>query len=302
MASMLLRSALVAVLLYAGAAAHVSGRGHGFLKLHTHLRPEVVAHHLLSIEQEWRAQAGIFNECNSTSPDDSVVDCHSAPNAFAQSCAKVAEAMVQGSQGEKADVKEYWADVCSQQVLTEADQLLCQRFGDAVESGMSDNTFDNRENFKADKSCQQFWFKFVDDEKARIEKEEAERAAAEKAKAEKEAEERAAAEKAAEEAAEAEKAAEEKAAAEKAAEEKLQEEKDEAGRQEQEEEAIREAHMGAAEQNITEPPSSDVNNSTVVVVLAANATQSANNSVPLNITQSANGTQANVNISDNKNA
>lgn len=291
-------SALLVVLLSTSVqAALFRGRGTGFLKLQMHMRPDVVAHHLLTIEQEWRAQAGIFNECNSTTGDDSLVDCRSAPIAFAQSCAKVAEAMVQGSQGEKADVKDYLTDVCGQNVLMAADQLLCQKFGDVVENAMTDNTYDNRQEFNAGKVCQSFWSRFVEDEKARVEKEEAERAAAEKAKAEKEEEERAAAEKAAQEAAAAEKAAEEKAQEEKAAEEKLEAEKAEAGRQEQEEEALTEAQTVAAEevqnvtqQNNTDRPSSNVQDSSEAA-LAANTVQSANNTMLLNSTQAANGTK-----------
>merc|ERR1719487_3210894 len=89
---------------------------------------------------------------------------------------------------------------------------------------MSDNDYDNRESFDANKVCTSFWATFTVAEQARLAKEKAEREAEEKRLAEEKAaaEKKAAEKKAAEEKAEAEKkAAEEKAAAEKkAAEEK----------------------------------------------------------------------------------
>lgn len=293
---------LVVLLVASVEAAYVKGRGNGFLKMHVYMRPEIVAHHLVNIEQEWRAQAGIFNECNSTSADDSLVDCSSAPTAFVASCAKVGQAMVQGSQGEKSNVNEYWMDVCSENVLEGADQRLCQKFGDAVQNGMSDDSYENRENFNINKICQNFWLRFIEEEKVRVQKEEEEHEAAEKAKVEKEVAERAAAEKAAEEAAAAEKATEEKAAEEKQAEEKLEAEKAEAVNQEQEEETIEATEKA---QNVTEQSTAEhqtnISESTLVVKLAANSTASTKSAMPLNTTQEAtNSTVADANTNSTK--
>jgi len=190
--------AAILALLVASAAGH-SMRGVVTMKM----QPEVVAHTLLKVEEEWRSQAAAWAECNATATDAST-ECTAAKAAFGQSCATVVNAVVKASSGDRSNVREYLSDVCAEAELKGWRQERCSTMATAVNKVMTDNSYDNRESFDSNKACTSFWSVFVVDEQARLVKEKAEREAEEK----REAEERAAAEK---------KAAEEKAAAEKEA-------------------------------------------------------------------------------------
>lgn len=160
------------------------------------MQPEVVAHTLVQVEDEWRAQAVSFAECNATlAAGAEAADCSSASQAFQKSCTTVVEAVVKSSSGDRSRVTEYMGVVCGEAELSGWHQGRCSELAAALEGAMIDDNYENRENLNTAKLCTGFWSRFTVEEKARIETEQAERAAAEK-KAE---EERAAAEKKAEE-------------------------------------------------------------------------------------------------------
>jgi len=160
------------------------------------MQPEVVAHTLVQVEDEWRAQAVSFAECNSTlAAGAEAADCSSAAQAFEKSCTTVVEAVVKSSSGDRSRVTEYMGVVCGEAELSGWHQGRCSELASALEGAMIDDNYENRENLNTAKLCTGFWSRFTVEEKARIETEQSERAAAEK-KAD---EERAAAEKKAEE-------------------------------------------------------------------------------------------------------
>jgi len=193
-------------------------RSQGFLAAGSVLQPQVVAHSLIAVENEWKSQASSFAECNSTE-----VKCDAAPSAFRKSCATVVSAVVQGSSGDKNTVMNYMKVVCAQPELEGWHRDRCTELSNAVESAMGEASFENREHFDALGMCGHFWSNFVVDERARVEQERAE----EDAKAKKLAQERVEQEK---------KEAEEAAlAAKKAAEEATEEAKRQVEEQKQHE-------------------------------------------------------------------
>merc|ERR1719387_833990 len=129
---------------------------------------------------------------------------------------KVATAVLRGSSGDCANVKEYMEDVCGEDALKGWHQESCRALATEIDGAMTDDAYANRAEVDTTKLCRHFWGSFLGSERERVAAERAEREAEEK----KAAEERAAAEKqAAEEAAEAEKQAAQEAA-KRAAEEK----------------------------------------------------------------------------------
>jgi len=165
------------------------------------MQPEVVAHSLLKVEEEWKSQAAAFADCNATSTDAST-ECSAATKAFGKSCSTVVNAVVQASSGDRSSVREYMSDICGEAELKGWRQERCSTLAMSINKAMTDNNYDNREELDASKVCTSFWSVFTVEEQARVAKEKAEREAEEKLQAE----EKAAAEK---------KAAEEAAAEEK---------------------------------------------------------------------------------------
>jgi len=165
------------------------------------LRPELVAQALAKVQDEWKQQAAVFTECNSSSGQN----CEEAHVSFDHSCSTVVSAVVQGSGGDRNVAKEYMATVCAQKQLQGWRKLRCNDLAVAlVDHAMTADQYANRNTFKPGKLCTSFWSQFVEEERKREEQEAKERAEREK----KEAEERAKAE------AEAKKKAEEEAKAE----------------------------------------------------------------------------------------
>jgi len=197
--------------------------------LATDMQPEVVARTLQNVQEEWKAQAALFAECNSTSEGSSaLVDCSDAPKSFAKSCSTVVKAVVSGSSGDKNVVQEYMTDVCGQSQMQGWHQTYCKSLATALDGTMSADTYENRNDFNAQKLCTGFWSQFLKDETARLAEEKIQREAAEK--------------KAAEEAAEREKKAKEEAEAEA---KKQAEEAEKKAQQEAEEEKKRELEEAA---------------------------------------------------------
>jgi hypothetical protein len=178
------------------------------------MQPEVVAKTLINVEEEWRAQAAIFSQCNSTGSMESgaIVDCQDAPNSFGKSCGTVVAAIVQGSDGNNGVAKEYLSAVCGQSVMLGWHQQHCLNLAQAVQGAMSADAYQNRNNFNSKKVCGTYWSEFVTEEQKRLAAEKAEREAAEKkAEEEEKAAKEAAEKKAQEEAAERARKAEEEA-------------------------------------------------------------------------------------------
>mmetsp|Transcript_138291 Transcript_138291/g.240661 ORF Transcript_138291/g.240661 Transcript_138291/m.240661 type:complete len:340 (-) Transcript_138291:40-1059(-) len=195
-----------------GASAHAAARGlrsRSFLG--NGMQPEVVARTLASVEEEWKAQAGVFVECNATGNDgDSIVNCGDAPKSFAKSCSTVVLAVVQGSGGDRDVTKEYMGDVCTQVALNSWHKEGCLNLATALDTAMTADSYENRINFDTSALCSKFWARFLEGEKKRLAEEQAQREEQERKAAEAAAE---AAKKAQEEAAAAAKKAQEEAAA-----------------------------------------------------------------------------------------
>mmetsp|Transcript_87587 Transcript_87587/g.154525 ORF Transcript_87587/g.154525 Transcript_87587/m.154525 type:complete len:325 (-) Transcript_87587:88-1062(-) len=201
--------ALVALL----ALVAPAGAGHSIRNqrafLAADMQPEVVARTLMNVEQEWKSEAAIFVECSGAGEGgDAVVDCNEAPKAFAKSCSTVVSAVVRGSNGDKDVVKEYMEDVCGQNSISGWQKDGCVDLAAAVEKIMTADNYENRNNLDASQPCLSFWSRFLETEKARAAKEEAERKEAEKKAAEEAAKQAAEAAKKAKEEAEAEAKAE----------------------------------------------------------------------------------------------
>lgn len=226
-----------ALLFSACASGSTIFRSNSFLA--SDLQPEVVAHTLVRVEDEWRAQAASFEECNATlSVGSDISECNSAPTAFQKSCSTVVSAVVKSSSGDRSHVKEYMGIVCGESELSGWHQERCQELSSSVFDAMSDDNYENRENFNVANLCTGFWSRFTVEERARVDQERTEREASEK-KAE---EERVEAEKkAAAEAAEEQKRREKEEAEIKAAEAKRQADEAAAELKEKKEEAERQA-------------------------------------------------------------
>jgi len=163
-----------------GSSASVVARGQTFLG--NGMQPEVVAKTLSAVEEEWKAQAAVFAECDDTNalPGATIVNCADAPSSFGKSCSTVVNAIIQGSGGDKDVAKEYMADVCSQKSISGWHQQQCNTLDLAVRRGMSADKYANRQGFDASKLCTGFWSSFLGQEKQRLAKEKAEHEASEK--------------------------------------------------------------------------------------------------------------------------
>lgn len=266
-------AAAVAVLGLSAEAVNLRAPHHGASLLATGngMRPDVAAKTFVAVEDEWQAEAQIFADCQARGTQEAVSECVKAPKAFKKSCDTVVTAIMAGSSGEKASVKEYLQDVCGQSILKDWHKDRCTSLATAVDKVMTEDAYENRQSFATVDLCSNMWTEVIAAEKDRAEKEakeEAEREA--KRQAEEEARKKAEAE------AEAQREKEEaeakaKAEAEAAAEAKAKAE-EEAAKQKAEKEAA-EAKAKAPEPvalaaNATKPA-----NSTQVAAPAKNATK-----------------------------
>lgn len=146
------------------------------------MQPEVVAKTLAHVEDEWKAQAAVFADCDSTSglPGASLVNCADAPTSFSKSCTTVVNAIIQGSGGDKDVTKEYMEDVCTQKSITGWHQVQCNTLSLAVRKAMTSDKYQNRESFGTAKLCKTLWGGKLAEQKERVAKEAAEREAEEK--------------------------------------------------------------------------------------------------------------------------
>lgn len=310
----MMRSTAVVALLFAGVAdAKAFGRGanagHTFLGNKADMRPDVVAHTLSKVEDEWNLQVASFAECNiSATTAEEQAECGLAPKAFQRSCSTVVSAMVQASNGDKADVSEYMRSVCDEDSLKNEGwrQERCTQLAVQIVDGMSDDAYNNRESFDSAKLCTKFWTKFSTEESARLQKERAEKEAQEK----KEEEEREAAQKKAEEEeAAAEKQRQEEAAAE--AKKKEEEEAAAAAEQAKEAKAAQEAEAAKlAEKNAeaervaaeADAKLEEVKDTTAPAEKPAEQAETAAPAVAAVATNATNATAANVTVAANATA
>merc|ERR1719277_2012002 len=102
---------------------------------------------LVAVMDGWKDDAAKFVSCNATSR--SVPSCSDAVHAFQKSCSTVTQAIVSGSSGNRDDVQEYMADICSQGEVSNLPWLndQCFHLKNSVENGMVDASFENRMHF-----------------------------------------------------------------------------------------------------------------------------------------------------------
>jgi len=168
-------------------AANVSPRNVAFLAATKHeagMMPDVVAHSLVAVEDEWQAKAVLFNECKAQGTQEARSDCMEAKTSFEESCSKVVQATLEGSSGDREDAHEYLEDVCDQKVLDQWHKETCLGFSEVVAGAMTQDSFDNREHVDVGHLCSGFWAKFLSEEAKRAEAEAKAKAEREKVEAE----------------------------------------------------------------------------------------------------------------------
>eukprot|EP00929_Paragymnodinium_shiwhaense_P051240 TRINITY_DN2579_c0_g1_i1.p2 TRINITY_DN2579_c0_g1~~TRINITY_DN2579_c0_g1_i1.p2 ORF type:complete len:294 (-),score=133.79 TRINITY_DN2579_c0_g1_i1:142-960(-) len=167
--------------------------------LSVQMRPDAAAKSLVAVEDEWQAEAQIFANCEAHGTQEALNECVQASHSFKKSCDTVVTAIMQGSSGQKSDVKEYLADVCGQSILKTWHKERCQSLAVAVDKVMSADAYENRQNIALADLCGDMWQEVVSAERERAEQEakaeaeeEAKRKAEEEARAKAEADEAAA--------------------------------------------------------------------------------------------------------------
>jgi len=135
----------------------------GHLRSNVNMQPEQVANTLMTVQNEWKAQAHVFARCKAT---DELPVCKDAPNAFGESCRKVVGAVMLASNAAD-DVSEYMAAVCGQKMLSAWHKTKCNAVGDAIRSKMSGNPAENRQDyaFHAEKACTGVWSALIEEER-----------------------------------------------------------------------------------------------------------------------------------------
>lgn len=137
------------------------------------LQPQVVAHTLFMMEDEWRNQAALFAECNATM-GSLAQPCSAASKAFEKSCTTVVKAVNQASSGDRTAVTEYMGDICGQAELEGWRKQRCQSLASTISGAMSADNYENREELDVHSVCQNYWSSFSAAERERMSKERAE--------------------------------------------------------------------------------------------------------------------------------
>lgn len=151
------------------------------------MQPEVVAHTLMEVESKWKNEITAFLECNSSSPKKPSL-CAMPERVFQRSCTSVMGVVVKASAGERSVVKEYMQNVCGEPVLQAWAKDSCLSFSSALDEGMTDDSYTNREDLNLTTSCTNLWQLLAQGEAKRIAKEAEERAIYEKKMAQEQAE------------------------------------------------------------------------------------------------------------------
>lgn len=159
---MVRRSVFLVLLTFAPAAARDV---RAFLG--SNMQPEVVAHTLKNVENEWRAQAALFAECDSEAAD-SIVNCQDAPSSFKKSCGVAVDSLVQGSSGDKGVTLEYMKDICSQSIITGWHRQQCEALALALRGAMSEDSYSNRYSMGSKHICDSLWSRFLKEQQKRL--------------------------------------------------------------------------------------------------------------------------------------
>lgn len=136
--------------------------------LGTGMQPDVVAHSLAAVEDEWASQAALYADCEARGNQEALAVCVGARENFKTSCAMVVTALVQGSSGDKDAVNEYLGDVCNEKVLTAWHKGRCVKLTDAVSEIMTEDTFLNRAKMQTAGLCKNMWSDVLKEEKQRM--------------------------------------------------------------------------------------------------------------------------------------
>jgi len=142
------------------------------------MQPELVAHTIIEVEEEWKAQTALFAQCNAThAVNVSFSECSGVPASFGKSCDTVVNAVVEGSIGNRDKAKEYMADVCSQSIIKDWHKEKCQLLALEISGAMSSDSYQNRLDFTSQKLCDSLFSHFLKEaernmmeEKAKAEK------------------------------------------------------------------------------------------------------------------------------------
>jgi hypothetical protein len=148
------------------------------------LMPDVTAHTLIAVEDEWQSKAALYIQCKTEGTQQARADCMNVPKEFEKSCNTVVQGMLDGSSGDVDNMREYLADVCGQHVLDAWHKETCLSFTEAVTTAMTQDSYDNREGKHVAESCYDYWSKFLAAEEKRVEIEAKAKAEQEKAEAE----------------------------------------------------------------------------------------------------------------------
>jgi len=188
----------------------------------TDMRPEIAAALLSSVEEKWSKET-VALLTHTTKKLEKDVE-----SEVVSSCAKIANSIVKGSDGDRDKVADYMQDVCA--ATKKADKELCQKFEDGILDYMSNDVEFNRDTLDTSKFCTKFYEGTVVEqakgEQKRLEEEEKKRQEGAKKQAEEAAKK---------------KAEEEKAAAEKKQQEMLKAKEDLSAEAKEEEKAAEEA-------------------------------------------------------------
>merc|ERR1719316_805359 len=113
------------------------------------MHPEVVGQLLSQVGKRWE-EGCVSSLRNQT-------DAAVALGEMSKSCAKVAKAIVDGSDGDKDRVVEYMSDVCSANKDSEEEKVQCNKFSSQITSFMKDDAEVNRNDLDYPKFCQKYW-------------------------------------------------------------------------------------------------------------------------------------------------
>lgn len=147
------------------------------------MHPRAVSQLLSKVERSWEDQA--LTALAGTKSDASAL------SEVQESCQKITKSIVDGASGSKDKVIDYMKDVCNEDE-DQHDVSICGEFSKAVESFMSDDEFQNRQELNYEEFCTGFYEStVVAQAKATAAAEKAKAEAAAKADAEKHQQERA---------------------------------------------------------------------------------------------------------------
>jgi len=127
------------------------------------LEPELVSSLFRDVEHSWVEKAV-------TALADSRLE-HSMEKEMFKSCSKVAQSVVQGSDGERERVQVYMTEVCGEKILQGEDVILCHAFADGIVGSMIADDQYNRDELDVNAFCEKLWNGAVQEVASRKKKE-----------------------------------------------------------------------------------------------------------------------------------